>query len=89
MKEIINHIGDIFAIPFFILGASYFYNIENKNKLEYMLLFFNIAGALFDGTFTYLFLQDSTFKKIHPFAIRIIILISLLVVIYIYDKISN
>jgi len=27
------HIGDMIAIPFFIVSTYYFYNIENKNKI--------------------------------------------------------
>ncbi len=87
MKEIINHIGDIYAVPFFILGSFYFYNLQNKNSIEYLLLFFNIAGVLIDGTFTYLFLNDSTFIKIHPLSNNIIIFIAFLTIIYIYDNV--
>ena len=86
MKEIINHIGDIYAVPFFMLGTFYFYTIKNKNNIENLLLLFNIAGILIDGTFTYLFLQDSTFTKIHSLASNIIIFIAFLAIIFIYDN---
>ena len=33
-----NHYGDIFAIPFFLLLTLYFYDIEKKNPTEYVLL---------------------------------------------------
>jgi hypothetical protein len=48
-------IGDIFAIPLFALSSYYFYSIENKNSLEYILLIFSIAGFIADVFFVYLF----------------------------------
>jgi hypothetical protein len=51
-----SHYGDILAIPFFALLVFYFYNIENKSIIEYVLLFFSISGFLLDVLYTYLFL---------------------------------
>ena len=53
----ISHIGDIFAIPFFGLLVFYFFNIDNKNQIEYLLLFFSLCGFILDIVFTYLFLS--------------------------------
>lgn len=57
MKNIhnISHYGDILAIPFFALLVLYFYNIEHKNQLEYILFFFSICGFLLDIVFTFVF----------------------------------
>lgn len=52
----ISHIGDILAIPFFALLCIYFYRIENKTQLEYILFSFSISGFILDILFTYLFL---------------------------------
>jgi tellurite resistance protein TehA-like permease len=63
MKKIIknlSHYGDILAIPFFLLLSIYFYNIENKNLLEYILYIFCICGFILDILYTYIFL----YKKI-------------------------
>jgi hypothetical protein len=59
MKKIVNnisHIADILAIPFFALAVIYFYNIENKSNLEYLLLFWSICGLVLDILFTWKFL---------------------------------
>jgi hypothetical protein len=53
----ISHYGDILAIPFFALLAIYFYNIEHKTTIEYILLLFSISGFLLDIFFTYIFLS--------------------------------
>lgn len=52
----ISHVGDILAIPFFTLLCFYFYRIENKTPLEYILLLFSVGGFLLDILFTYLYL---------------------------------
>lgn len=50
----LSHYGDILAIPFFSLLSLYFYNIEDKTTIEYVLLFFSICGLLADILFTYI-----------------------------------
>ena len=52
-----SHYGDILAIPFFALLAIYFYNIEQKSIIEYVLLFFSISGLILDISYTYIFLS--------------------------------
>ena len=49
------HYGDILAIPFFALLIFYFYNVENKSMLEYVLFFFSISGFVLDIFYTYVF----------------------------------
>lgn len=49
------HYGDILAIPFFALLIFYFYNIENKSVLEYVLFLFSISGFVMDIFYTYIF----------------------------------
>jgi hypothetical protein len=57
----LTHIGDIIAIPFFLLLTIYFYKIENKSNLENILFLFSFACLIIDTTFTYFFLTG--FKK--------------------------
>jgi hypothetical protein len=52
----ISHYGDILAIPFFALSIIYFYNIEDKSILEYILFLFFICGFVLDILYTYIFL---------------------------------
>jgi len=57
----ISHYGDILAIPFFGLLSIYFYNITNKSIIEYILLFFSIAGFILDSIFTFLFYKKNKY----------------------------
>jgi len=52
-----SHFGDVLAIPFFAMLVIYFYNIEGKSIIEYILLWFSISGLILDILFTYLFLS--------------------------------
>jgi len=54
--EKLTHIGDMIAVPFFILLTIYFYNIENKTNLEYLLFLFSLSCFLIDVTFSYFFM---------------------------------
>lgn len=59
----ISHIGDIFAIPFFALLCFYFYRIENKTPMEYILLLFSVGGFVLDILFTYIhFFRNKSFS---------------------------
>lgn len=49
----LTHIGDILALPFFILLSIYFYKIENKTLLEYLLFLFSVSCFMIDITFLY------------------------------------
>ena len=51
----LNHYGDILAIPFFALLSYYFYNIENKTTMEYVLFLFCISGFVLDILYTYIY----------------------------------
>jgi hypothetical protein len=55
----ISHYGDILAIPFFALLAMYFYNIQQKTIIEYVLFYFSISGFILDILYTYIFLSSS------------------------------
>lgn len=57
LKSDISHYGDILAIPFFALLCIYFYNIENKTTMEYVLFYFSISGIVLDILYTYIFLH--------------------------------
>ncbi len=52
-----SHFGDILAIPFFALLVIYFYNIQNKSIIEYVLFYFSIGGFILDILYTYIFLS--------------------------------
>lgn len=52
-----SHYGDILAIPFFALLAMYFYNIQQKSIIEYVLFYFSISGFVLDILYTYIFLS--------------------------------
>jgi hypothetical protein len=59
------HIGDMVAIPFFIVSTYYFYNIENKNNIENVLFFFSISGLVFDILYTFIFILNyRAYKKL-------------------------
>ena len=53
----LSHYGDILAIPFFALLLVYFYNIENKSFMEYILFSFSIIGFVVDILYTIIFLS--------------------------------
>ena len=59
-----SHYGDILAIPFFALLAIYFYNIEDKSTIEYVLLCFSISGFILDILYTYIFLSPFNSSKV-------------------------
>jgi hypothetical protein len=48
----ISHIGDILAIPLFLIAIIYFYQIKNKSIIEYILLLFATSGFILDVLFT-------------------------------------
>ena len=60
-----SHYGDILAIPFFALLAMYFYNIQQKSVIEYVLFYFSISGFLLDSLYTYTFLSMRKFSGAH------------------------
>ena len=60
----LSHYGDILAIPFFGLLVYYFYEIENKSPMEYVLFAFSAMGFIFDIFYTYLFYKRSFVKSI-------------------------
>jgi len=53
------HYGDILAIPFFGLLVLYFYGIENKSPMEYVLLTFSALGFILDIFYTYIFYKST------------------------------
>ena len=60
-----SHYGDILAIPFFALLAMYFYNIQHKSIIEYVLFYFSISGFVLDILYTYTFLSRSNSSKVY------------------------
>ena len=65
----LSHFGDILAIPFFAGLVIYFYNIQDKSIIEYILLWFSISGLILDILYTYLFLSHLNLKaySIEPY----------------------
>jgi hypothetical protein len=61
--EKLTHIGDMIAVPFFILLTIYFYNIENKTNLEYLLFLFSLCCLFIDITFSYFFMIGKNKSK--------------------------
>jgi hypothetical protein len=59
MMQNISHYGDMIAIPFFALLAIYFYMIDEKTPIEYILMVFGISGFFLDIFYTYLFLTHN------------------------------
>ncbi len=57
--ENLSHYGDVLAIPFFALLSFYFYNIEEKSPMEYVLFAFSLSGFILDVVYTYIFLRKS------------------------------
>ncbi len=54
----LSHIGDILAIPFFLLLIIYFYEKPRRTQFEQILLFFAISGFVLDILFTISFLRS-------------------------------
>jgi len=66
MNQLVNkltHIGDILAIPFFLLLSIYFYRINDKTPLEYLLFLFSISCFIIDATFSYFYIYGLYKKK--------------------------
>jgi len=63
-KKNLSHYGDILAIPFFALLVIYFYTIEQKSIIEYVLLYFSISGFILDILFMYIFLSNSKYSRV-------------------------
>ena len=51
--------ADIMGIPCFFIAFWYFYSIENKNTIEYVLLFGSFIGFILDFFFTYWFITHT------------------------------
>ncbi len=52
-----SHIADIFTIPFFALLILYFYKLNDKTQIEWILYMFGIVGFFGYIIFTILFLK--------------------------------
>ena len=53
------HYGDLLAIPFFIITIYYFYLIERKTLLEWIIIAFLVICLLGDILFSYIFLSKN------------------------------
>ena len=53
------HYGDLLAIPFFIITLYYFYLIEHKTLLEWIIIAFLVICLLGDILFSYIFLSKN------------------------------
>ncbi len=52
------HYGDIMAIPFFIITLIYFYRIEYKTLVEYIIMTFIFICLIGYIIFTYIFIKS-------------------------------
>lgn len=62
MIKDLERVGDIFAIPFFLLLSYYFISKENKTTFEIILMLFAIIGSIADIYFTFDFLWSRQFS---------------------------
>ena len=60
----LSNFGDILAIPFFALSAMYFYKIQDKSLIEYILFWFSISGLILDILYTYVFLCHFKYSNV-------------------------
>jgi hypothetical protein len=51
-----SHVGDILAIPLFLLLTIYLWGIPRKTPVEWLLLAFAASGLILDTIFTVNFL---------------------------------
>ena len=51
----LTHIGDMLAIPLFLLLTVYFYMKNNRTFIENILLLFAVSGFVLDTYFSYQF----------------------------------
>jgi len=75
----IDHIGDILAIPFFAWLSFYYYRIPNRTNEENILLAFSVGGLVADLIFTTNFL-----RVLRRFLINAVVLIYFVVVFIAY-----
>ena len=52
----IKKIGNIIAIPFFLVAVYYFYNIKKKTIIKLVLFIFEIIELLFDMILNIIFI---------------------------------
>jgi hypothetical protein len=62
LVEKLTHIGDMLAVPFFILLVIYFYNIKNKTPFEWLLFLFSLSCFFIDVTFSYFYILGKKTK---------------------------
>ena len=60
----LDHCGDILAIPFFAWLSYYFHIIPNRTREETILFIFSLGGLVADVAFTTNFIQVLHFKPI-------------------------
>jgi hypothetical protein len=74
----IDHIGDILAIPFFAWLSHYFYSIPNRTHEQTVLLVFSLGGLLADMLFTTRFLHNLRMSQAYIAALVYFLLIFIL-----------
>lgn len=52
--ENLCHYADILAIPLFFLTFWYFYELEKKTYIEYLIMLFGLSGFILDTIFVFL-----------------------------------
>lgn len=57
--DILARYADFIAAPLFLLASYYFFNIQNKNIIEYLLLLFSVSALFIDIFFSVHFLYKN------------------------------
>jgi len=55
----IDHVGDVLAIPFFAWLSYYFHLLPDRTPEQTVLYFFSVGGLLADLVFTAIFLRGA------------------------------
>jgi uncharacterized membrane protein (DUF106 family) len=70
----IDHIGDILAIPFFAWLSYYFYNLPQRTTQETILFIFSVGGLIADLVFTLQFARQLHSTTVNLFIVMYFIL---------------
>jgi hypothetical protein len=77
----IDHIGDILAIPFFAWLSYYFYHLPQRTPQETALLVFSLGGLIADLVFTFQFA-----RQMHSTVVNLFIVMYFILAIILYHN---
>ena len=70
----IDHIGDILAIPFFAWLSYYFYHLPHRTTQETVLFIFSVGGLIADLVFTLQFARQMKNTTVNLFIVMYFVL---------------